>query len=166
MYLANDHPDIDYAVNCLARRASKPTKVDDQKLRRVARYLRGHRVVLWQYEPSSEEFPSELILYCDADWGGDIRTRRSTSGGLIVWGTSTLGAWSKLQPVVALSAAEAEYYSIVTGVQRTLAVQALLSELNLKTRLVVRTDSSAAKQSIEKVGLLHVKHMSMRMLIF
>ena len=45
-----------------------------------------------------------------------------------------------------------------------MAVQALLSELNLKKRLVVRTDSSAAKRSIEKVGLLHVKHMSMRML--
>ncbi len=40
----------------------------------------------------------------------------------------------------------------------------MLSELSLKTRLVERTDNSAAKQSIEKVGLLHVKHMSMRTL--
>ncbi len=32
------------------------------------------------------------------------------------------------------------------------------------TKLIVKTDSAAAKQSVEKVGLLHVKHMSMRML--
>ncbi len=59
MYLANDHPDIDYAVNCLARRASKPTRIDEQRLRRVVRYLRGHQIVVWQYEPVSIEFPSE-----------------------------------------------------------------------------------------------------------
>ena len=92
--------------------------------------------MLWQYEPSSIEFPSELIVYTDSDWGGDIRTRRSTSGGLIVWGSSTLGTWSKLQPTVALSTAEAEYYSMVAGVQRSLAVQGLLTEMNLNTKLV------------------------------
>ncbi len=36
--------------------------------------------------------------------------------------------------------------------------------MNLKTKLIVKTDSAAAKQSVDKVGLLHVKHMSLRML--
>ena len=40
----------------------------------------------------------------------------------------------------------------------------MLREAMIITKLIVRTDSSAAKQSVEKVGLLHVKHMAMRML--
>ena len=56
MYLADDHPDIEFAMNCLARRASKPTKIDEQRLRRVVRYLKGHRVVLWQYETDTTDF--------------------------------------------------------------------------------------------------------------
>ncbi len=49
--------------------------------------------------------------------GEDVFTRRSTAGGIIVLGSSTI------------------------------------------------SDSTAAKQSVEKVGLLHVKHMAMRMLL-
>ena len=71
---------------------------------------------------------------------------------------------AKLQPVIALSSAEAEYYGMVSGVQRALAIQSLLEEFNIPTKVIVRTDSMAAKQSVEKVGLLHVKHMAMRML--
>jgi hypothetical protein len=40
----------------------------------------------------------------------------------------------------------------------------MLTEMQIPTKLIVRTDSAAAKQSVEKVGLLHMKHMSMRML--
>ena len=96
--------------------------------------------------------------------GEDVLTRRSTAGGIIVWGSSTISAWAKLQPVIALSSAEAEYYGMVSGVQRALAIQSLLEEFNIPTKVIVRTDSMAAKQSVEKVGLLHVKHMAMRML--
>ncbi len=53
---------------------------------------------------------------------------------------------------------------MVAGVQRSLAVQRLLTEMNLMTKLIVNTDSAAAKQSVEKVRLLHVKLMSLRML--
>ena len=164
MYLANDHPDIEFAVNCLARRASKPTHLDEQRLKRVVRYLRGHPTARWEFIAATPEPPPALIVYTDADWGGDILTRRSTSGGIMTWGEATTGTWAKLQPVVSLSSAEAEYYCIVAGVQRTLAIQALLNEASIATKLIVRSDSLAAKQSVEKVGLLHVKHMSMRMM--
>ena len=48
MYLATDHPDIEYAVNCLARRASSPTDGNVLRLRQVVRYLCAHREVFWQ----------------------------------------------------------------------------------------------------------------------
>ena len=49
MYLAIDHLDLNYAVNTLARKASKPSKLDVLKLHRVVRYLRGHQTVDWTF---------------------------------------------------------------------------------------------------------------------
>ncbi len=40
----------------------------------------------------------------------------------------------------------------------------MLAKLDIQVKLIVKTDSAAAKQSVEKVALLHVKHMSMWML--
>ncbi len=82
----------------------------------------------------------------------------------MTWGEATVGTWSKLRPVVSLSTAEVEDYSIVAGVQRTLAIQTLLKEVVIPMKWVVRTDSLVAKQSVEKVRLLHMKHMSMRVM--
>ena len=137
MYLANDHPDIDFAANCLARKSSCPTDLDIQRLRRVVRYIRGHPTVKWTFIADGDDFAPELIVYTDSDWAGDAATRRSTSGGVLTWGTSTLGAWSKLQAVVALSSAEAEYYAMVVRVQRSLGVQAMLKEASVETRLIL-----------------------------
>ena len=69
MYLANDHPDVEYAVNCLARRASKPTHLDEQRLKRVVRYLRGHPTARWEFVAATADPPPTLIVYTDADWG-------------------------------------------------------------------------------------------------
>ena len=65
MYLANDHPDIDFAVNCLARKSSCPTDLDIQRLRRVVRYIRGHPTVKWTFIADGDDFAPELIVYTD-----------------------------------------------------------------------------------------------------
>ena len=56
----------------------------------------------WQDKPVS------LDAYSDSDWGGDLVTRRSTSGGCILRGDHLLMHWSRTQQVVSLSSAEAE----------------------------------------------------------
>jgi hypothetical protein len=164
MYLAIDHLDLSFAVNTLARKASRPSQLDATKLKRTIRYLRGHQKVDWLFIMLEGIFPAVLEVFVDADWGGDVLTRKSTAGGLAVWGICTLAGWAKLEAVIALSSAESEYYGMVSGVQRALAIQSLLSEFNIPVSLEIKTDSQAAKQSVEKVGLLHVKHMAMRML--
>ncbi len=60
MYLAIDHLDLSYAVNTLARKASKPSKLDFVKLRRVVRYLRGHQRVDWTFLVTEEDFPNSV----------------------------------------------------------------------------------------------------------
>jgi hypothetical protein len=59
-------------------------------------------------------------VYTDADFGGDLDKRRSTSrliaclhGGAVLWG-------SKLQPVVAASTAEAEYIAAAHAAKEAL----------------------------------------------
>ena len=48
---------------------------------------------------------------------------------------------------------------MIKGVQEAMALQTLLRELGLKATITVHTDSSAAKASAEKPGLLHMKHV-------
>ena len=69
-----------------------------------------------------------------------------------------------MQKPLVMSSAEGEYNSLVTGAQECRAIQTLLEELGVKTKIELRTDSSAAKGSCERVGLLHLKHMELRQL--
>ena len=67
-YLAQDRPDIQYAVKEAARRMAMPRRGDWMAIKRIARYLIGApRAVQhshWQC------LPSELDVYVDSDWAG------------------------------------------------------------------------------------------------
>ena len=69
---------------------------------------------------------------------------------------------SKLQSLVALSSAEAEYMVMIKGVHEALASRTILLELDIETHITLYTDSAAAKGSVEKPGLMHMKHMQLR----
>ncbi|XP_024196067.1 uncharacterized mitochondrial protein AtMg00810-like [Rosa chinensis] len=51
----------------------------------------------------------EIAGYCDADWGGDLKDRKSTSGGYFFIGNNLVAWHSKKQNCISLSTAEAEY---------------------------------------------------------
>ena len=61
----------------------------------------------------------------DSDHAGCVRTRKSTSGGVITHGRHVLKTYSKGQAVIALSSAKAEYYGLVS------AMSHLLGEVSL-----------------------------------
>ncbi len=82
-YLAQDRPDLQYAVKEIARRMARPTRRDWQLLKRLARHVVGTPRVVYTYEWQSA--PSELETYADSDWAGCKSTRRSTSGGRQLW---------------------------------------------------------------------------------
>jgi len=161
MHIVLDQPEAQYAVGVLARGMQAPTSLDLWRLKRVIRYLLGRGRMVSMY--SVAEDPTELVVYTDADWAGDLHSRRSTSGGIILLGDTWCTSWSRLQAVTALSSAEAEYYSLTLGVQEGRAIQSMLEELGMKVQLRMKCDSSAAKQSAEKIGLLRVKHLALGM---
>ena len=57
-----------------------------------------------------------MVLYCDADFAGDLKDSKSTSGSVVALvGQNTyvpVSAWCKKQPVIAHSSTEAEVVSL------------------------------------------------------
>ena len=106
---------------------SQPRLCDWVKLKRVARHLKGNPQVyilyVWQ------ERPDYLDLFTDSDWANCEDTRKSHSGGLLLWGAHLLGHWTKIQPRITLSSGEAELYSSVKGLGNALGMWNLMREM-------------------------------------
>ena len=150
--LSHDRPDVQFAAMMIARHAAAPTSLDMWRLKRVARYLVAHPRLANVYEEMQQ--PKSITVWVDADWAGDTQSRRSTSGGVLRLGRAPLRTWSRVQPCVALSTAESEYYALCMGAQEGILAQQLALELSLDLGLVLKTDSAAARQATEKIGAL------------
>ncbi|XP_062710996.1 uncharacterized protein LOC134289024 [Aedes albopictus] len=70
-------PDIAYAVNMVSQFCSDPGQWHWEAVKRNLRYLRGTTEARLEYSANGT---SQLTGYSDADWGGDVDTRKSTTG--------------------------------------------------------------------------------------
>ena len=89
----------------------------------------------------------ELIGYSDADWAGDIESRRSTSGYVFVLNGGCISWRSKKQRTVALSSTEAEYMALSEATQEAVWLKAFMRELGEDTgnsALTVYEDNQGA----------------------
>lgn len=158
MYLAVcTRPDIAYPVGALARYMSNPSIEHWNAAKGVLRYLAG-----------TSDFGiifgngfRELIGYCDADYAGDIDTRRSTTAYAFVMNGGVVSWSSRLQPTVAVSTAEAEYMAAAAAVKEALWFRRLLQELGVVTATVhINCDNQGAikllKHPIASVRSKHI----------
>ena len=81
-YITADRPDLAYASKELSRCMSSPKNGDEIKLKILVRYL--HRYPRWITFYAWRSPTVGLYVYTDSDWGGCTRTRKSTSGGVIL----------------------------------------------------------------------------------
>ena len=91
---------------------SRPNKVHWVAAKRVLRYVKGTLDLGLKFERSNK---FELVGYSDADWAGDVDTRKSTSGYVFMLGKAIVSWASKKQSVVALSTTEAEYAALCSA---------------------------------------------------
>ena len=165
-FIAQDRPDIRYAVKDLCRDMAKPTRASMRKLKKLARYLKGHpRMVqkIKTHEDANDK--GEITVFVDSDWAGCTATRRSTNGGCIIFGGACMKTWSTTQGVVALSSGEAEYYAAVKGASEGLGFQAACQDLGMGNMTVrVLTDSSACKGICQRTGLGKIRHIDVALL--
>jgi len=103
-------------------------------------------------------------VYSDSDWAGCVKTRRSTSGGVLLHGEHLVHHWSSTQATVALSSAEAELNAVVKGVAEGLFLKNMLSECSRVCVSRIFTDSSAANGIVHREGCGKVKHLERRQL--
>jgi hypothetical protein len=128
-------PDISYAVGKLAKSCHKWTTESDSQLHRIYQYLSGTADKCLRLPIDVRDRGHlRLALYCDADFAGDLNSRKSTSGWIVeLVGDRTrvtLDWGSKLQTFVAKSSAESEIVALSTGLARIgLSLQTLLTKL-------------------------------------
>eukprot|EP00973_Karenia_brevis_P092189 12411232-Karenia_brevis.AAC.1 len=90
-----------------------PCTEDWNAAKRLCPYLIGCPRVAFRFE--RQALGDKLIVYSDSDHAGCLRTRRSTSGTVVMVGGHCIKCSSGLQSTIALSVGEAEYYAGVKG---------------------------------------------------
>ena len=102
----NTRPDIFFAMNTLSQFLMDPRHVHLICTKHILRYLKGTVNYGPKYEANQK---INLEGYVDLDWAGSVIDRKSTSGCCFSIGSAVISWFSKKQPCVALSTAEAEY---------------------------------------------------------
>ena len=158
-FIAQDRGDIAFTVKELCRSMSRPRHCDVIRLKRLARYLafRPRVVIKFDYQ----ELGDDVTVWTDTDHAGCLRTRKSTSGGVVMLGSHNVKMWSVNQAVIALSSGEAEYHGMVKGASTGLGIKGMLIDMGIKCDVVLRTDSSAAKGIASRRGLGRIRHMEL-----
>ena len=161
-YLALDRADLSYSSKEASRGMAKPTHGDVKRLKRLLRYLRGSPRVINLFPWQAPQ--TQILGMCDSDWAGCVKTRKSTSGGMLMSGRHMLCHWSSTQTVVALSSAEAELNAAVKMVSESLGVRNMFREMGIEKKIIVQTDSSACSGIVHREGCGKVKHLETRQL--
>ncbi|KAG4034616.1 hypothetical protein PC123_g28714 [Phytophthora cactorum] len=124
--MVGTRPDLAAAVGVLSQFAADPCPTHWQALKRVFRYIQGTKTHGIEFQGSCED---GLQGYSDADWAGDIESRRSTSGYAFMMNGGCISWRSKKQRTVALSSTEAEYMALSEATQEAVWLKVFLCEL-------------------------------------
>lgn len=133
-------PDIANSASLLGRKFAVPTEQDWTAAKRVMRYLKG--TINWSLHLSGEE-DQALLGYSDADWAGDLASRRSTSGFAFMFSGGTISWTSRGQTSVTLSSMEAEYVALSEACQEAVWLRQLLLDFGepQKNATTIREDN-------------------------
>ena len=162
--------DLLRAVAGLARCVTRWTEQCDKDLHRLVCYINTtvhYEMISWVGD--SPEL-LQLLMYCDADFAGDIRTQRSTSGAILfLQGPNTRfpqAAVSKIQTAVSHATTEAEMIAAAFGL-RTEGIpfqilwDIILNESKKKgIRLTIAEDNEAMMKICKSGNITKLRHLS------
>ena len=157
-------PDIAFVVHLLSRNVNSPTQFHWSTLKQTLRYLKG--TIENHLTIQKNETPVSISAYVDADYGGDITSRKSCSGYLMYFGNNLISWQSRLQPIVASSTMEAEYIALANAVHEVMWLKNLLSEIKFPSSApaTIYEDNQACIKFAEDPGRFHkrTKHIDIR----
>lgn len=104
-YLANwTQPDIAFAVGRLSHRMASPSAGDLATAKAVLRYLKGTKEMGLRFPGKAD-----LAGCVDANWAGDVASRKSTTGLLFALHVGSIACRSRLQTLMTDTTADAEF---------------------------------------------------------
>jgi Reverse transcriptase (RNA-dependent DNA polymerase) len=118
-------PDITRSIMQLTRRMTARTDEDWANAERVLRFLKGSKFGLY-YDGDAD---TDLTGYADANFAGDVGTRKSTTGYVFMYQGCAVSWRSKLQPIVTLSTTEAEYVALCSAAQEAVYLRRLFESI-------------------------------------
>ena len=140
--------------------------------KRVIRYLLGTSSFGARFEGTLESTRSGgrarcIETFCDSDWAGCERARKSTTGGVLTVGNHVLNTWSRTQQTISLSSGEAEFYALGTGAAESLFLSSLMKEVLPKELqpnfpIQLRTDAIAGRGVCNRLGPGKIRHLEIR----
>lgn len=131
-------PDLTHSVSCLARFASNPGPQHWYGAMRVLKYLKGtSHYSLNYYRKPREEGKFQITGSSDANWGNDIKGRRSLHGYIISFHGCPILWTSKKQTFVALSSTESEYVGLSESLREIKWLMSMLNEFNIPLQIPI-----------------------------
>lgn len=163
MYLAvATRPDLSFAIVMVSRFLEKPTKIHVNAVKRILKYIKGTTNYGIFFK---SKVNLTLCGFSDADYAGDIDSRRSTTGFLFKFGSGTLSWSSERQKSVALSTTESEYVASAQAVKELIWLQFLMGELlpeNENKPILAMDNQSAIKLIKNPENHKRTKHIDIR----
>ncbi|RVW20652.1 Retrovirus-related Pol polyprotein from transposon TNT 1-94 [Vitis vinifera] len=125
-------PDIAHAVGVVSRFMSRPGKQHWEAVKWILRYLKGSLDTCLCFTGAN----LKLQGYVDADFAGDIDSRKSTTGFVFTLGGTAISWTSNLQKIVTLSTTEAEYVAATEAGKEMIWLHGFLDELGMRDRFL------------------------------
>jgi hypothetical protein len=150
-------PDIAFGVGALAKYMAKPTTAHWSAAKGMLRYLKGTADFGITFGGGS----SMVLGYSDADFAGDVDTRRSTTGYVFILNGGAISWSSRRQATVAASTTEAEYMAQAGAAKEALWLRKLLRDLGatVDTVDILADNQSAIKLAKNPVTSARSKHI-------
>ena len=163
MYLmTGTRPDLAYSISLLSQYMQAPRECHWGAVKRVLRYVAGTQGYSLKYIGSQNLGPH---VFCDANWGGDTATRKSTSGIISKVSDGPVTWQSKRQPTVALSSMEAEYMALTEASKEAKWIRMYLTELGhrMTESVPIYCDNQGAKSyASNPVHHARTKHVDIK----
>jgi hypothetical protein len=155
-------PDLALSIGVASRFMVSPRRRHWEFVKRILRYVQKTKSFGLKFVKGSG---LKVEGYCDSDWGGDIDTRKSTTGYVFLMGGAAISWSSKRQKIVALSSTEAEYIAAAQAAKEVLWINQFLEELNVwEGAIKVWSDNqSALKIMRSQVTHERTKHFDIRL---
>ena len=156
--------DIASAVGVCAKKVSCPNRDDWANAMRMLRCLKGTTNYGLKYARTNSG-EVELMAYADADFAGDMKERKSTSGFVLKVNDCSISWRSKKQKEIATGTADAECVAVCYCCKELVWLRRLLKEFGWSQQrpTTVHEDNQACIAWVKEEGTLSkTKHMELK----